>query len=106
MDTPRLNFENLHNEKVNLINDNIAVLCDIKECDTIVPPRFFNSINDEVIKDYKLKIKLLDKNLKFVGKELKKEHKLQRKVEKAESKQERKRTIQKLKSARRHASRT
>ena len=53
-----------------------------KEYDTIVPKKFFDMINADVIHAFSLKRKLLGKNLRFVCRELKKEHKLQRKVEK------------------------
>ena len=82
MDMKRLNFETLFNEKVGWISQNTEILSEQKEYDTIVPKKFFDMANSDVIHAYSLKRKLLDKNLRFVCRELKKEHKLQRKVEK------------------------
>ena len=78
----RLNFETLFNEKVDWISTNTAILAEQKEYDTIIPKRFFDMANADVIHAYSVKRKLLDKNLKFVCRELKREHKLQRKIEK------------------------
>ena len=88
----RLNFETLFNQKVDWINTNIEILSEQKEYDTIVPKKFFDMANADVIRAYSLKRKLLDKNLKFVCRELKKEHKLQRKIEKVLYRNERKQT--------------
>lgn len=50
----------------------------MKESDTQLPPRFFHEITDDVILDYKAKIGILNKNTKFVTKELVKDFKLLR----------------------------
>lgn len=42
----------------------------MKESDTQLPPRFFREITDDVIFDYKAKIGILNKNTKFVTREL------------------------------------
>ena len=59
----RLNFETLFNQKVDWINTNIEILSEQKEYDTIVPKKFFDMANADVIHAYSLKRKLLDKNL-------------------------------------------
>jgi len=82
MDVKRLNFETLFNEKTDWINQNNTILCEQKEYDTIVPKKFFDMVNADIIHAYLLKRKLLNKNLKFVCKQLKKEHKRQRKMQK------------------------
>jgi len=78
----RLNFETLFSEKVEWINQNTEILSEQKEYDTIVPRKFFDMVNADIIRAYLLKRKLLDKNLRFVCRELKKEHKRQRKLQK------------------------
>ena len=66
----KLDFAELHKEKLALIFENIDILNAMKESDTQLPPRFFKEITDDVIFDYKAKIGILNKNTKFVTKEL------------------------------------
>ena len=66
----KLDFAELHSEKLALIFENIDILNEMKESDTQLPPRFFKEITDDVIFDYKAKIGILNKNTKFVTKEL------------------------------------
>jgi hypothetical protein len=96
MDTQRLNFDSLFTQKIEWINLHNQILAEQKEYDTIVPKKFFDMANSDIICAYILKRKLLDKNLKFVCRELKKEHKLQRKIEKELNKQNRKETLKEL----------
>lgn len=74
----KLDFTELHKEKLGLIFENIDILSSMKESDTQLPPRFFKEITDDVILDYKAKIGILNKNTKFVTKELIKDFKLLR----------------------------
>ena len=66
----KLDFAELHKEKLALVFENIDILGAMKESDTQLPPRFFKEITDDVIFDYKAKIGILNKNTKFVTKEL------------------------------------
>ena len=77
-----LDFITLHKEKLDLIFENIDTLSQIKESDTQLPPKFFKEINNDVLKDYLLKMGILNKNTKFVIRELKKDFKLARKIQK------------------------
>ena len=77
----RLNFETLYEEKVALVMQSISILSEINESDTIIPKGFFSDVNKVIIKDYDLKIKLLNKNTKFVVKQIKKDDKTFRKLE-------------------------
>ena len=52
----KLDFAELHKEKLALIFENIDILNAMKESDTKLPPRFFREITDDVIFDYKAKI--------------------------------------------------
>lgn len=74
----KLDFTELHKEKLEVIFENIDILSTMKESDTQLPPRFFREIIDDVILDYKGKIKILNKNTKFVTKELIKDFRLLR----------------------------
>ena len=74
----KLDFTELHKEKLGLIFENIDILSSMKESDTQLPPHFFKEITDDVILDYKAKIGILNKNTKFVTKELIKDFKLLR----------------------------
>lgn len=78
----KLDFIELHKEKLGLIFENIDILSSMKESDTQLPPRFFKEITDDVILDYKAKIGILNKNTKFVTKELVKDFKLLRREQK------------------------
>lgn len=78
----KLDFTELHKEKLGLIFENIDILSSMKESDTQLPPRFFKEITDDVILDYKAKIGILNKNTKFVTKELVKDLKLLRREQK------------------------
>ena len=78
----KLDFAELHKEKLGLIFENIDVLATMKESDTQLPPKFFKEINEDVIRDYTDKMSILNKNTKFVIKELKKDFKQLRKVQK------------------------
>jgi len=77
-----LDFVTLHKEKLGLIFANIDILCSMKESDTQLPPRFFSAINHDVLKDYLLKMGILNKNVRFVSRELKKDFRLLRKTQK------------------------
>ena len=66
----------------------------MKESDTQLPPRFFREITDDVILDYKAKVGILNKNTKFVTRELIKDFKLLRREQRrrqAELRKKRKR---------------
>ena len=63
----KLDFDELHKEKLALIFENIDILNAMKESDTQLPPRFFKEITDDVIFDYKAKIGILNKNTKRNG---------------------------------------
>ena len=71
----KLDFIELHKEKLSVIFENIDILCAMKESDTQLPPRFFHEITDDVILDYKAKVGILNKNTKFVTRELIKDFK-------------------------------
>jgi len=77
-----LDFITLHKEKLDLIFENIDTLSQMKESDTQLPLKFFKEINGDVLKDYLLKMGILNKNTKFVIRELKKDFKLARKIQK------------------------
>ena len=78
----KLDFIELHKEKLDLIFENIDTLSTIKESDTMLPPKFFKVINEDVISDYKAKMNILNKNTKFVVKQLRKDFKQLRKIQK------------------------
>lgn len=78
----KLDFTELHKEKLAVIFENIDILNAMKESDTQLPPRFFREIIDDVILDYKAKIGILNKNTKFVTRELMKDFKLLRREQK------------------------
>ena len=78
----KLDFAELHSEKLALIFENIEILSNMKESDTQLPPRFFREITDDVIFDYKAKIGILNKNTKFVTRELMKDFRLLRREQK------------------------
>ena len=92
----KLDYDKLHEEKVNTIFDHIKILTEIKESDTVVPRAFYNIANTDVIKDYRLKMRLLNKNLKFVGRQLRKDYKLARRLQKKSRAIERKIALEKL----------
>jgi len=77
----KLDFAELHKEKLALIFENIDILSAMKESDTLLPSKFFNEINKAVIRYYTDKMAILGKNTKFVVKELKKDFKLLRKIQ-------------------------
>jgi len=77
-----LDFISLHKEKLGLIFENIDVLSTMKESDTQLPPKFFKEINADVLKDYLLKMGILNKNTRFVIRELKKDFRQLRKAQK------------------------
>jgi hypothetical protein len=82
----KLDFIELHKEKLGVIFENIDALSTMKESDTMLPPKFFKEINDDVISDYTAKMSILNKNTKFVTKELKKDFKQLRKIQKKRQK--------------------
>jgi len=82
----KLDFVELHKEKLGVIFENIDILSTMKESDTQLPPNFFREINNDVIRDYVGKMAILNKNTKFVIKELKKDFKLLRKIQKQKQK--------------------
>ena len=86
---PPISFAELHSEKLALIFENIEILSNMKESDTQLPPRFFREITDDVIFDYKAKIGILNKNTKFVTKELMKYFRLLRREQKRRQAEER-----------------
>ncbi|MCL2756061.1 MAG: hypothetical protein FWE45_03365 [Firmicutes bacterium] len=92
----KLNFETLHSEKVALTMDIISTLTEIKESDTTVPKGFYNRMCSHIIRDYVLKMKLFNKNLKFVGRETRKDHRVFRKLQKKTRASERKIAIAEL----------
>jgi len=77
----KLDFTELHKEKLALIFENIDALSTIKESDTTLPPKFFKDINADVIRDYTDKMSILNKNSKFVIKELKKDFRQLRRIQ-------------------------
>ena len=85
----KLDFAELHKEKLALIFENIDILGAMKESDTQLPPRFFREIPDDVIFDYKAKIGILNKNTKFVTKELIKDFRQLRREQKRRQAEER-----------------
>lgn len=85
----KLDFAELHKEKLALVFENIDILGAMKESDTQLPPRFFREITDDVIFDYKAKIGILNKNTKFVTKELIKDFRLLRREQKRRQAEER-----------------
>ncbi len=90
----KLDFTELHKEKLAVIFENIDVLTAMKESDTQLPPRFFREIIDDTVLDYKAKMVILNKNTKFVTKELMKDFKLLRREQRkrqAELRKQRKR---------------
>ena len=90
----RLDFTELHKEKLAVIFDNIDILTAMKESDTQLPPRFFREITDDVILNYKSKMRILNKNTKFVTRELIKDFRLLRREQRrrqAEQRRQRKR---------------
>ena len=90
----KLDFIELHKEKLSVIFENIDILTAMKESDTQLPPRFFHEITNDVILDYKAKVGILNKNTKFVTRELIKDFKLLRREQRrrqAELRRQRKR---------------
>ena len=87
----KLDFTELHKEKLAVIFENIDVLTAMKESDTQLPPRFFREITDDVILDYKAKVGILNKNTKFVTRELIKDFKLLRREQRKRQAELRKR---------------
>jgi len=81
LQSEKLDFTELHKEKLSLIFENIDVLSTMKESDTMLPPKFFKEITTDVIRDYTDKMCILNKNTRFVIKELRKDFKLLRKVQ-------------------------
>ena len=77
-----LDFVSLHKEKLDLIFQNIDVLSSMKESDTQLPPKFYREITNDVLNDYLAKMSILNKNTKFVIRELKKDFKQLRKLQK------------------------
>jgi len=73
LQSERLDFAELHKEKLAVIFENIDVLSAMKESDTVLPPRFFGRITDDVIRDYNGKMGILNKNTRFVIRELRKD---------------------------------
>ena len=92
----KLDFVELHTEKANLIFDNISILSEIKESNTILPPEFFKEVNSNLISDYKAKMGILNKNTKFTIKEMKKDFKLLRKIQKKQQAANRRAKKQKM----------
>ena len=78
----KLDFIELHKEKLAVIFENIDILSTMKESDTQLPPRFFKEITNDVILDYTAKMRILNKNTKFVTKELMKDFRLLRREQK------------------------
>lgn len=91
-----LNFVELHKEKLGLIFENIDILSTMKESDTQLPPHFFKEITDDVILDYNAKIRILNKNTKFVTKELIKDFKQLRREQKRRQAAQRKKRRQEM----------
>lgn len=87
----KLDFTELHKEKLAVIFENIDILSTMKESDTQLPPRFFREICDDVILDYKAKIRILNKNTKFVTRELIKDFKLLRREQRKRQAEQRRR---------------
>ena len=74
-------FEELHKQKIDEIFEAIGTLSEMKESDTMLPTRFFKEINDDVIRDYKSKMRILNKNTRFVTCELNKDFRMMRRVQ-------------------------
>lgn len=77
-----LNFAELHKTKLDVIFEHINILANIKESDTQLPPKFFHEITDAVILDYQSRIGVLNKNTKFVTRELLKDYRVLRRKQK------------------------
>ncbi|MDR1092626.1 MAG: hypothetical protein LBL66_00590 [Clostridiales bacterium] len=77
----KLDFAELRKEKLGLIFENIDVLSAMKESDTQLPPEFFKDVTDGVIRDYSDKMSVLNRNTRFVIKELKKDFRLLRRIQ-------------------------
>ena len=92
----KLDFAELHKEKLALIFENIDILNAMKESDTQLPPRFFKEITDDVIFDYKAKIGILNKNTKFVTRELMNFRQLRREQKRRQAEERRKRKSETL----------
>lgn len=86
----KLDFTELHKEKLAVIFENIDILTAMKESDTQLPPRFFREIIDDVILDYKAKVGILNKNTKFVTRELIKDFRLLRREQRRRQAEQRK----------------
>lgn len=78
----KLDFAELHKTKLDVIFEHINILANIKESDTQLPPKFFHEITDAVILDYQSRIGILNKNTKFVSRELLKDYRLLRRKQK------------------------
>lgn len=78
----KLDFAELHKTKLDVIFEHINILANIKESDTQLPPKFFHEITDAVILDYQSRIGVLNKNTKFVTRELLKDYRLMRRKQK------------------------
>jgi len=87
----KLDFTELHKEKLAVIFENIDILTAMKESDTQLPPRFFREITDDVILDYKAKVGILNRNAKFVTRELIKDFKLLRREQRMRQAEQRRR---------------
>ena len=74
----KLDFTALHKEKLEVIFHNIDVLSAMKESDTMLPPKFFRDITAAVISGYTAKIGILNRNTRFVIRELRKDFRLLR----------------------------
>ena len=89
----RLDFAALHKEKLEVIFENIDILSTMKENDTTVPLKFFNEATGDVISDYKAKMGILNKNTRFVIRELKKDFRSRRKLQKRQGKELRRQRV-------------
>ncbi len=78
----KLDFAELHKTKLDVIFEHINILANIKESDTQLPPKFFHEITDAVILDYQSRIGILNKNTKFVTRELLKDYRVLRRKQK------------------------
>lgn len=78
----KLDFAELHKTKLDLIFEHINILANIKESDTQLPPKFFHEITDTVILDYQSRVGILNKNTKFVTRELLKDFRVLRRKQK------------------------
>ena len=86
----KLDFTELHKGKLAVIFENIDILTAMKESDTQLPPRFFREIIDDTVFDYKAKMVILNKNTKFVTRELMKDFKLLRREQRKRQAEQRK----------------